>query len=482
MVNVVWLKRDIRAHDHAALAAAEAAKLPYIILYLFEPSLINLPDTSLRHLQFQYHSVQDLIKNRGLQVHICYGEALAVFKSLHESMTLGSVFSYQESGIVETWERDKTMAAYFNSEKINLHEYQRDCIKRGIKNRKDWDKAWFVQTHAVPFDNTFKYLLNNPLEHTFTFPEELLGQLKDYPAEFQPAGESYAFKYLSSFVNSRAVNYSKHISKPEFSRKSCSRLSPYLAWGNLSHRVAYLNMYAKIVDPKIGFGIKNAITRLRWHCHFIQKFEMECSYAFKNLNPAYDNFPWRNSDVLLAAWKTGRTGFPLVDACMRCLQATGWVNFRMRSMLVSFLCHHLLLDWKVGVHHLANLFLDYEPGIHYTQFQMQASTAGINTIRIYNPIKQSEEQDAEGTFIRKYVPELAQVPAAFIHQPWLMPSEKQEEIGLKIGVDYPAPIIDYDENLKETKLLLWNMHKSSEVKKYNKQILIKHARPSNTNG
>ncbi len=482
MVNVVWLKRDIRAHDHAALAAAEAAELPYIIVYLFEPSLMALPDTSLRHLQFQYHSVQDIIKNRGLQIHICYGEALPVFTSLQNSMSIGTVYSYQESGIKETWDRDKTMTAYFATENIDWQEFQRDGIQRGIKNRKNWDKAWFLQTHAIPHDNTFKYLLNDPLEHTFTFPADLIEQLKDYPAEFQPAGESYAFKYLSSFVNTRAVNYSKHISKPEFSRKSCSRLSPYLAWGNISHRVAYLNMYAKIKDPKIGFGIKNAITRLRWHCHFIQKFEMECSYAYKNLNPAYDNFGWRSSNTHLEAWKAGQTGYPLVDACMRCLQATGWVNFRMRSMLVSFLCHHLLLDWKVGVHHLANLFLDYEPGIHYTQFQMQASTAGINTIRIYNPIKQSEEQDVAGTFIKKYVPELANVPIEHIHSPWLMSIEMQEELGVKIGEHYPAPIINYDENLKETKLLLWNMHKSPEVKQYNKQILIKHARPSNTNG
>ena len=478
MVNVVWLKRDIRGHDHAALAAAEAAVLPYVIVYLFEPTLISLPDTSVRHLQFQYHSVLDLQNKRDLPVMVCYAEAVEVFEFLHQTLQIQSVFSYQESGVQATWDRDKAVGAYFEAEQVTWQEFQRDGIQRGIKNRKNWDKAWFLQAHSMPFDNTFNHVYKHKIEHGFTLPLTFLDQMNAYPAAFQPAGESYAFKYLYSFLRERAATYSKHLSKPEFSRRSCSRLSAYLAWGNISHRVAYLTMYGSIKDPKLGFGLKNAIMRLRWHCHFIQKFEMECSYAHTHLNPAYDTFPWRNDASQLEAWKTGHTGFPLVDACMRCLHATGWVNFRMRSMLVSFLTHHLLIDWRLGVHHLAKLFLDYEPGIHYTQFQMQASTTGINTIRIYNPIKQSEEQDVAGTFIRKYVPELAAVPLEYLHQPWLMPAEVQEEVGVHIGKEYPAPVIDFDENLKIVKPLLWGMHKSPEVKKYNQQIVAKHARPS----
>lgn len=479
LINLVWLKRDIRSQDHLPLQQAEANNLPYLIIFCFEPSLINYPDTSLRHLQFQYHSILQL--NRKLQpynqeVIIFHAEMLTVLEWLNENYALQNIFSYQESGIQQTYDRDKAVAKFCKIHQIYWHEFQRDGIIRGIKNRKDWDKQWFQTINSTIIHNIFTAQKAILLENPYPIQHELLEKLQNYPKNFQPAGEDYAFKYLQSFVANRGNNYSKHISKPLESRTSCGRISPYLSWGNLSVRQAYQFVAQHLHNTKNTFAFNNFLTRLKWHCHFIQKFEMECSYETKCVNLGYEFLEHSKNEYFIQAWKQSATGFPLVDACMKCLQQTGWINFRMRAMLVSFFCHHLYQDWRDGVYHLAQLFLDYEPGIHYPQFQMQAGTTGINTIRMYNPIKQSEEHDPEGIFIKQWLSELQNVPIAFIHEPYKMTVLEQELCGVIIGEDYPKPIVNIEIAGKEAREKIWGHRNHELVQKENKRILRTHTR------
>ena len=183
---------------------------------------------------------------------------------------------------------------------------------------------------------------------------------------------------------------------------------------------------------------------------------------------------FKNNDHLLESWKSGNTGFPLVDASMKCLINNGWLNFRMRAMLVSFLCHYLNQDWKRGVYHLAQLFLDYEPGIHYTQFQMQAGVTGINSIRVYNPIKQSKENDTNGVFIKKWIPELSKINDKIIHEPWLL--TEIDLNGTNIPHFYKQPIISTDFKNSSVRKNLWNLRKDSLVREESKRILNVHVR------
>jgi len=197
------------------------------------------------------------------------------------------------------------------------------------------------------------------------------------------------------------------------------------------------------------------LTRLKWHDHFIQKFEVECAYETRCINYGFESLKHDKNVVFIQAWKTGRTGYPMVDANMRCVIKTGWINFRMRAMLVSFLCFNLDQDWRDGAYYLAQQFLDYDPGIHYPQFQMQAGTTGVNTIRIYNPIKQSQEHDPNGVFIKKWIPELQNAPVEHIHQPWLMTKMEQQLCDVNIGYDYPLPIVDLKESAKMARDKVW---------------------------
>lgn len=481
-VNIVWLKRDLRITDHIPFAKVETDSIPYLIVHCFEPSLIGNGDTSERHLQFCYYSllnIQDKMKEFNKVIHLHYCEALQMFESINNQFLINTVFSYQESGIRLTYERDLSVKSYFNTHEIAWKQFVRNGVARGLKNRINWDKFWKNHIDSQITINTYSKSVEVDYINNHSLPTHFIEILSSYNNLHQKPNEDNAWLILNSFLSKRGKNYYKHISKPSLSRDSCSRLSPYIAWGNISIKQIYQETKQHPSYKKHKRAFTGFLTRLKWNSHFRQKFEMECRYETECINKGYELMPQDNNPSFVDAWKEGETGYPLLDACMKCLKKTGWINFRMRAMLVSFLTHNLSCDWRLGAQHLARLFLDYEPGIHYPQIQMQAGTTGINTIRMYNPTKQAKDNDAKGVFIKEWIPILRNVPDQFIHTPWEMTMMDQIFCGVTIGVDYPFPIIDLKESAKVARDKIWGFRKSHLVQSEQVRIIKKHVRDQN---
>lgn len=479
-MRIVWFKRDLRTHDHAPLAEA-AALGPILPLYIVEPALWRLADASGRQWAFLRESLLELdqslrILGQGLVVRV--GDASGVISELLDQFPISAVHSHMETGNQFTFKRDLQIKALLHARQIPWFEARQFGVVRGLKVRKNWARQW-ESLMGEPCAAAPSALPAVPVERGVLPVWPCAELLADVCAGRQRGGRARGLALLDGFLETRGERYSREMSSPLSARTACSRLSPHFAHGTVSLREVLKRVRDRQLDLRnLASAVKSSWpralhsfqARLHWHCHFIQKLESEPAIEFDNINAAYTGMREPHFDrERFERWASGQTGWPFVDACMRALAATGWINFRMRAMLVAVASYHLWLHWLEPSRHLARLFTDYEPGIHYAQMQMQAGVTGINIPRIYNPIKQSHDQDPDGVFIRRWVAELRGVSTQWIHTPWLAPES------IRAAISYPEPMLDHEHaaRLAKQRLTQWRAG-IPDLRAMNAAVLKKH--------
>jgi deoxyribodipyrimidine photo-lyase len=478
-LHIVWLKRDLRLEDNEAIFNALATGERTLLLYAFEKILLEDNHYSKRHWNFIKESLRDLneqLKDHNSKVLTVEADIISIINQLMSTYTIHNIYSHQETGILVTYNRDKSFKRFCKNNIITWHENIHNGVQRGLKNREQWNQKCntYFEIEPLKFTPSKNQLLNQKeiKELETLLPLASLETPND--TAFQKGGRTMGLKYLESFLTKRYVNYMFHISKPELSRKGCSRISPYIAWGNLSIREVYRKAFFLKKTSSNKKALEAFMSRLRWQAHFIQKFEMEHTMENESVNKGFQKLKKDISVQYQIAWKKGQTGYPLVDACMRCLNETGYLNFRMRALVVSFFTHNLWQPWQEASQHLSQMFLDFEPGIHFPQLQMQAGETGTNMLRIYNPIKNSLEHDPEANFIKKWVPELKNLDTPFAHEPYLMTKMEQQFNNFYLDKDYPYPIVDMEITRKKASDTLWKLRKNKKVREESERILKKH--------
>ena len=466
-----WIKRDFRLHDNEQLIQALRQSQTVLPVFVFEPLVINSPETSPLHLQAQMTallSLKSLLQQLGANVCVLTDDLPNAFTRLHQEYSFEAIYSHQETGSMVTYKRDLLVKQWCKDHAIDWIEVPQNAVVRGRIIDKLDKKAWekFMHTKQATAPTSFPW--NDAMEKLCqkSLPSFPLHISRD---KLQPVTEAAAHRVLDSFFQTRGLSYWGSISSPNTAWTHGSRLSPHLAWGTLSLRQVFQktqHMIQKYSDHPNQQWLKSLhafSSRLYWHDHFMQKLESYPNLEYVVSDKRYKDMYYEDNKAYLEMWLHGNTGFPMVDATMRCLSQTGFVNFRMRAMAISFAAFGLHLSWRTTMHPFARLMADYEPGIHIYQVQMQSGVTKGPAMRVYNPLKQMIDKDAACDFIKKWIPELRPFTPAQIYGSILQSEMYGIGAGEQLG-KYQKPIIHWKQRNAEMKEQLMNCRRRKSEK------------------
>ncbi|MEQ3747170.1 MAG: deoxyribodipyrimidine photo-lyase [Henriciella sp.] len=458
----MWFRRDLRLHDNPALNAAVQTGASVVCLYILETDSALRPmggasqwwlDKSLKRLR---ESIEDI----GGQLLLKRGLARETLDEIVSQTGANAVFWNRrydqadrdiDSDIKQSLKQQGLGAESYNGSLLTEPWTQKTGSGGYYKVFTPYWKS--VQANYQPSAeiNAPTQLKSVPKIETENIEDWVLHPTKpDWSNEFEPKwvpGEKGAAQRLQAFISGPVSEYKDHRNRPDL-EKGTSGLSPHLAFGEIGPAQIWRATQAKI---KAGDANQaNAMTFLSevvWREFSYVLLYHNPDLATENYKPAFNAMPWREDEAGLKAWQQGRTGYPIVDAGMRQLWATGWMHNRVRMIVASFLTKHLLLHWSHGEDWFWDTLVDADPAANSASWQWTAGSGADAApyFRVFNPITQGEKFDESGDYVRKWCPELARLPHKFLYQPWEAGPLILHAAGVKLGETYPHPIVDHKE-------------------------------------
>lgn len=459
-----WFRRDLRLHDNTALAAAARDSAGAVIpVFIFDETLLRGRFVGAARIRFLLESLAALaaaLRKRGSTLTVCRGNPQQELLRLLATHHAGGVY----------WNRDYSPYAVARDTAIKQALHNAGYCARSFKDLVVWEMDEIVRNDGQPYQvytpyaRRWRQRLAETGVQVAAVPDLrpvdgmeaesiALPTLADLglttTQQALPGGEQHAHDLLRAFTNVQqpySIASYKEV-RNLLALPGTSRLSAHLRLGTISVRTCVQAAQACLDDPAVPVadGIDTWLSELAWRDFYVQilyHFPYVLRRAFK---PQYDALAWENDADLFAAWCAGRTGYPVVDAAMRQLNHEAWMHNRARMIVASFLTKDLLIDWRQGERYFMQQLVDGDPAANNGGWQWAAGT-GTDAqpfFRIFNPISQGQKFDPHGDYVRRYVPELAAVPDPYIHQPWKMSEQEQRQYGVRIGHDYPAPIVDH---------------------------------------
>lgn len=451
---LVWFRRDLRLHDNAALSATLQAADRVHCAFVFDTDILAaLPEKADRRVEFIHGSVAALkadLEAKGGGLHILHGPARRLIPDLAARLGVEAVFAARDHEPFAR-QRDGAVARSLADQGRALHRVKDQVVfdtdeiltaaGRPFHVFTPYKRAWLARLDAAALAPHPVEALLHRLAPEAAGPMPGLADLGFEPTNLQALGivpgEAGAQTRWRDF-QARLDRYRGARDFPAV--KGPSYLSVHLRFGTISVREL-----ARFARDRGGEGAETWLSELIWREFYqmlLWHYPQTTEHAFQ---AKFDALAWPDPPGHFQAWCEARTGYPIVDAAMRQLNQTGTLHNRLRMIAASFLVKDLHVGWRRGERYFAQKLLDYDQAANVGGWQW---SAGVGTdaqpwFRIFNPVTQSERFDPEGKFIRRYVPELADLPDKYVHAPWKMPAEEQARCGVMVGRDYPGPIVDH---------------------------------------